>query len=235
MILCNPHNPVGVIWDRETLARIGDLCFKYGVTVISDEIHCSLTRPGCTYIPFASVSEVCAKISATCIAASKTFNIAGLHAACVVARDPVMRHRIWRGINTDEVGEPNVFAIDANIAAYRHGGEWLDELREYLFANRDYAEKYVEKNIPGLKVVKADATYLMWVDISEYSCDSKEFARDLRERTGLYVNSGSSYGNGGQSFLRINLATQRRNVEDGMKRLSEYLKFIGNNKNKSSK
>ena len=226
MILCNPHNPVGKIWDRETLAKIGELCYENGVTVISDEIHCSVTAPGASYIPFASASEVCADISLTCVAASKAFNIAGLQSACVIAKNPHLRHKVWRGINTDEVGEPNVFAIDANIAAFRHGGEWLDALNEYIFENKRYAVDYIKNNIPGVRAELSEATYLLWTDVSKYTSDSEEFARDLRLKTGLYVSDGVEYGRGGEGFIRINLATQRSNVEDGMARFERYIKSI---------
>ena len=226
MILCNPHNPVGKIWDRETLIKVGELCKKHGVTVISDEIHFPFTRPGKKYIPFASVSEVCSEVSATCISGSKAFNIAGLQSAAVIAKNPYLRHKIWRGVNTDEVGEPNVFAMAANIAAYRDSDQWLDALVEYLFENRAYAEKYIEENMPKLKVVSAEATYLLWVDISAYSNDSVSFSEDLCKKTGLFVNDGAEYGNGGESFIRINLATQRANVAEGMKRLREYVEKL---------
>lgn len=225
MILCNPHNPIGKIWDRDVLARVGELCKKYGVTVISDEIHCSLTDPGKSYIPFASVNEVCADISVSCVAASKSFNLAGLQAACVIAKNPVLRHKVWRGINTDEVGEPNVFAIPANIAAYR-SGDWLDGLNEYIFENKQLAAEHIAEKMPKLYVVPSDATYLIWVDISAYSSDSAAFARDLREKTGLYVSDGAKYGKGGEQFLRINLATQRANVKDGLSRLERYIKEL---------
>ncbi len=226
MILCNPHNPVGKIWDRETLAKIGELCHRYGVTVISDEIHCSVTAPGASYIPFASASEACADISLTCVAASKAFNLAGLQSACVIAKNPILRHRAWRGINTDEVGEPNVFAIDANIAAYRHGGEWLDAVNEYIFENKRYAVDYINKNIPDVKAALSEATYLLWVDVSKYTSNSEEFARDMREKTGLYVSDGVEYGRGGEGFIRINLATRRSSVEDGMARFERYIKSL---------
>ncbi len=225
MILCNPHNPVGKIWDRETLAKIGELCKKHGVTVISDEIHGPVTAPDKKYIPFASASAVCAEISATCVSASKAFNVAGLQSACVIAANPQLRHKIWRGLNTDEAGEPNVFSIRANIAAYRHGGAWLDELLLYIQQNRDAATKYIEEKMPKLSVTKADATYLLWVNVSEYTDNSKDFARALREKTGLYVSDGVPYGKGGEHFLRINLATQRSNVEDALVRLERFIKM----------
>jgi cystathionine beta-lyase len=232
MILCNPHNPIGKAWDRKTLARVGELCKAHGVTVISDEIHCSITKPGISYVPFASVSEVCRDISVSCVAASKTFNLAGLQSACVIAKNPQLRHKVWRGINTDEVGEPNVFAIEANIAAYRHGGEWLDSLNEYIFENREFASEYILNNIPELYPIKSDAGYLLWVDVSAYTDNSEEFAKDLRKKTGLYVSDGVEYGRGGERFIRINLATQRTNVIDGMERLKKYINNLISERNR---
>ena len=226
MILCNPHNPIGKIWDRKTLAKIGELAAKYGVTVISDEIHCPLTRPGLEYIPFASVNSTCENISVTCISASKAFNLAGIQAAAVYAKNPTLFHKAWRGLNTDEVGEPNIFAMRASIAAYREGGEWLRQLRKYLFDNRSFAEEYIRKNMPKCHPVYADATYLMWLDVSYYTDNSTEFAKELRQKTGLWVSGGAQYGEGGKGFLRINLATQRKKVEDAMTRLSSYINSL---------
>ena len=226
MILCNPHNPVGKIWDKDTLAKIGELCKKYGVTVISDEIHGLVTRPGVKYTPFASVSDTCAEISVTCVSASKGFNLAGLHSACVISKNPVLLHKAWRGINTDEVGEPNVFAIRANIAAYNECDEWLDGVNEYLYENRRVAENMIKERAPRLCTVSADATYLLWVDVSHYTENSEDFARELRSATGLYVSDGVEYGHGGEKFVRINLATQRKNVEDGVARLCSYVNSL---------
>ena len=226
MILCNPHNPVGKIWDKETLKRVGELCKKYGVTLISDEIHCCLTTPGKRYNPFASASEVCAEISATCLSNSKTFNLAGLQSAAVAVKNPILRHKIWRGLNTDEVGEPNIFSMAANIAAYREGGEWLDELNVYLSENKSFAISYLNSHAPMLKAIPSEATYLLWVDISALLLGSVEFTKRLREQTGLFVNDGAEYGTGGDGFIRINLATQRANVERGMKLLSDFVNSL---------
>ena len=226
MILCNPHNPVGKIWDRDTLAKIGSLCKKHGVTVVSDEIHGLVTEPGKRYIPFASVNEECADISVTCVAASKGFNLAGLQCSCAIAKNPVLRHRVWRGINTDEVGEPNVFAIRATVAAYNESEEWLDGFNEYVYENRKYAEAEIAKRAPRLKAVSADATYLLWVDVSAYTENSEEFTRKLRHATGLYVCDGVEYGRGGEKFVRINLATQMENVKDGIGRLCDYVNSL---------
>jgi cystathionine beta-lyase len=227
MILCNPHNPVGKVWSGDELSKIGELCHKHGVTVISDEIHSPLTDPGISYTPFASASDICAEISATCLAASKAFNLAGLQSATVVAKDPVLRHKIWRGINTDEVGEPNAFAMDANIAAYTKGDEWLDSLREYIYNNKCIVREYIKENLPRLKVVPSEATYLLWIDISSYSGDSVAFAKRVRELTGLYLSDGAEYGEGGEHFVRMNVGTTSSRVRDGLDRLKRALDIIG--------
>ncbi|MDO4649401.1 MAG: MalY/PatB family protein [Eubacteriales bacterium] len=219
MILCNPHNPVGKIWSRETLARIGELCKKYHVTVISDEIHCDLTAPGTSYIPFAAASDICREISITCIAPTKAFNIAGLQTAAVYVSDENLRHKVWRGLNTDEVAEPNAFAIDVAIAAFSHGENWLDELREYIQENKKVACTYIQEQLPELYVVPSEATYLLWIDCSRITKDTKALADRIRERTGLYLSEGSQYGSNGNEFLRLNVACPRERLYDGLERL----------------
>lgn len=218
MILCNPHNPVGKIWDKETLARIGELCYKHHVTVISDEIHCDITIPGKGYIPFVSVSDVCKKISITCIAPTKTFNLAGLHTAAVYVPDPVLRHKVWRAINTDEVAEPNAFATVGAIAAFTKGGEWCDQMNGYVFENRRIAEEYIEKNIPQIKPIRGEATYLIWLDASKAG-KSRELADFIRKTTGLFITAGSAYGKSGDGFLRMNIACPKALLYDGLDRL----------------
>ena len=228
MILCNPHNPVGKIWDADTLKTVGALAKKHHVTVISDEIHCDITRPGTGYTPFASLDDTCREVSITCVAPTKTFNLAGLQTAAVIVPDPVLRHKVWRALNTDEIAEPNVFAVTGAIAAFGQGGDWLDALREYVFENRAFAEEFIAGRIPEISAVRADATYLMWIDLNKLPGDSENFCAFLREKTGLFVNAGYSYGESGRHFLRMNLACPRAFCEDGLERLKngvkEYLK-----------
>lgn len=219
MIVCNPHNPIGKIWTREELLRIAQLCYKHGVKVISDEVHAEIVKPGCHYTPFFTVSELAADISATIISGSKTFNIAGLQSGCVVARNKELRYRVWRGINTDEVGEPNAFSVAASVAAFTECDGWVDSLAQYVFENRRIAYEYINEKIKELDAVCAEATYLMWVDVSRVCADSEEFCKRLRELTGLYISAGSVYGECGRGFVRINLATQRERVLDGLSRL----------------
>ena len=221
MILCNPQNPSGRIWTREELARIGELAKANGVTVISDEIHCDLTDPGYEYVPFASVSEVCRQISVTCIAPTKTFNIAGIHSAAVFADDPQLRHKVWRGINTDDVGEPGAFAPAATIAAFTKGGPWLDELREYLAENKKLLADFLRDELPLIRMTEGHATYLCWLDCREITSDDKALQAFLRKNAGLFVAAGSAYGDAGKGFLRVNIACPRSMAEEGFARLKK--------------
>lgn len=221
LIFCNPHNPVGKIWSAEELRKVGELCRKHHVVVVSDEIHCDLTEPGMGYVPFASVSEDCRNNSIICIAPTKAFNLAGMQTAAVCVPDPVLRHKVWRGLNTDEVAEPNAFAIQAAVAAFTRGSEWLDELRSYLHENKVWTTQYIQKEIPRLKVVASQATYLMWLDCSGLTDSSEELADVIRESTGLYLSEGGQYGGDGTHFLRLNVACPRSVLEDGLNRLKK--------------
>lgn len=218
-ILCNPHNPIGKIWDRESLEKIGELCDRYHVIVVSDEIHCDLTDPGYEYVPFASVSDQCRENSITCIAPTKTFGIPGIQTAAVVVPNPVLQHRVNRGLNTDEVAEPNNFAVAAAVAAFQHGDQWLTELREYLSQNKQYVRDYIGAYIPEIKVVPSNATYLLWLDCSELTDDACELQRFIEKHSGLVLTEGEEYGTPGRRFLRLNPACPRSRVQDGMERL----------------
>ena len=219
LLLCNPHNPTGNIWDRETLQRIGELCSSHNVLVLSDEIHCDLMDPGFDYIPFASVSETNRNNSITCIAPTKAFNIAGLQTSAVIVPNPLLRHKVNRGLNTDEVAEPNAFAVEAATAAFQEGEEWLEELRQYLSENKQFAISFFEKHIPQVKPVISHATYLMWLDLREITGDTEQFCKELRESTGLYLSHGSQFGGDGNFFVRLNVACPRKRLEDGLERL----------------
>ena len=221
MILCNPHNPVGKIWNKKDLEQIGAMCKKYHVVVLSDEIHCDLTAPKTNYIPFASVSDDCLGNSITCISPTKAFNLAGLQTAAVAVPDPVLRHKVWRGLNTDEAAEPNCFAVDAAIAAFTKGSDWLDEAREYLFENKRIASEFICKNIPELQVVQSQATYLMWLDCSRLSGTADDIVGSIRSKTGLIVSSGTQYGSCGKNFIRMNIACPVTVLQDGLLRLQK--------------
>ena len=221
LLLCNPQNPAGKIWSKEELARVGALCKKHHVLVVADEIHCDLTAPGKEYIPFASVSDVCAAISVTAIAPTKAFNIAGLQTAAVMVPDPFLRHRMWRALNTDEVAEPNAFAVDVAVAAFEEGGEWLDALREYLQENKKAAAQFIQTEMPMITTGSLDVTYLMWLDCSQVTDDSEKLSVYLREKAGVYLSEGNIFGGNGAQFLRLNTATTRKNLMEGLRRFKK--------------
>jgi cystathionine beta-lyase len=221
LIFCNPHNPVGKIWDRESIEKVGVLCLKHNVIVISDEIHCDLTKPGKDYIPFASVSEECKNNSITCVAPTKTFNIAGLQTSAVIIPNENLRCKVNRALNTDEVAEPNSFAVCAAVAAYTYGADWLDNLRIYIDQNRSFVSDFIEREIPNVRLVKSEATYLLWLDCGKLEVMSSYLSHFIRENTGLYLSSGSSYGKGGENFLRLNIACPRERLSDGLTRLKK--------------
>lgn len=217
MILCNPHNPVGRTFSADELVRIGELCKKHGVTVISDEIHCDLTAPNVSYTPFAAVSKICEDVSVTCISASKAFNIAGLQSAAVFAKNPVLKAKAERGLNSDDIAEPNVFACDTAIAAFKKCGEWNDQLREYIEGNRKYARETL-KGVNSVKMLEQNASYLLWIDTSELTHDSAALCDFLRKETGLYICDGARYRGNGNDFVRINIAYPRAVLADALER-----------------
>ena len=221
MILCNPQNPSGRIWTKEELSKIGELCNRYNVVVLSDEIHCDIIAPGREYIPFASVSKTNLNNSITCIAPTKAFNLAGLQSACIVVENEVIRQKVNRGINTDEVAEPNSFAITAAMSAFNHGEKWLDELNIYIQNNKQIACQYIEENLPMLHVVYSEATYLLWIDCSKVTDDSVELVEAIKKKTGLYLSDGYEYGENGKAFVRMNVACPQMRLMDGLKRLRE--------------
>ncbi len=224
LIFCNPHNPVGRIWRSDELAKVGELCAKHNVTVLSDEIHCDLTDPGKEYIPFASVSETCRDISITAIAPTKAFNLAGLQTAAVAIPNTELRKKIWRALNTDEVAEPNSFAVPVTVAAFNEGEGWLDELREYIYENKTLVSKFLKENLPELKLIPSEATYLLWIDCSATGLSADELSKKLKKETGVYLTAGSEYGKAGSDFLRMNIACPRSRLSEALEHILSWFK-----------
>ncbi|SKA61027.1 cystathione beta-lyase [Eubacterium uniforme] len=223
LIFCNPQNPTGTLWCRKELERIGEICSKYGVVVISDEIHCDLTVPYVNYTPFARVNEVNKNISIMCISPTKTFNLAGLFTSAVSVANKKLREKVFDALYLREIGMPNPISIEATIAAYNYGEVWLDELRKYIYKNVEYVRDYILQNFDNIKVVPSVATYLVWIDISGLGDGAYAFAKRLRDKTGLWVIDGETYGTGGKNHIRLNVAAPRSVVEDAMNRLKEVL------------
>ncbi|HCW22359.1 MAG TPA: cystathionine beta-lyase [Lachnospiraceae bacterium] len=221
MLLCNPQNPGGRVWTKVELQEVARLCKKHGVTVLSDEIHCDLARCGVSYVPFASVSDTAASISVTCVSPSKAFNLAGLHSAAVIVPDEHLRNRVNRALNTDEVAEPNAFAICGAAAAWNEGEAWLDELRAYLDENDRTARAFLAENLPEVTAIGEDATYLLWIDTRDLPEHGRGLAAFLRDCNGLYLSDGAQYGKAGQGFVRLNFACPRPVLMDGLARFRD--------------
>lgn len=222
LLLCNPHNPAGRVWTREELCRIGEICRRNGVMVVADEIHCELVFPGHTYIPFASISEEHLRNSITCLSPSKSFNIAGLQIANIVSCDETLRQRIDRAININEVCDVNPFGIEATIAAYNEGEEWLTQLLVYLKANYDCLCTFFRARLPQIPVTQLEGTYLVWTDCRALGLRSEALQARLLEETGLWLNSGTMYGDDGEGFLRWNIACPRAVLEDALNRFQRF-------------
>lgn len=223
MLLCNPHNPAGRVWTREELSRIGNICRRNHVMVVSDEIHCELVFPGHVYTPFASVGEEDLWNSVTCVSPSKSFNIAGLQIANIIARDETVRQRIDRAININEVCDVNPFGVEAAIAAYNEGEEWLLELLDYLKANYDCLCGFFHTHLPRIPVTRLEGTYLVWTDCRTLNRPSDALQSRLLEETGLWLHSGTMYGAEGEGFLRWNIACPRAVLQDALARFKDFI------------
>ncbi len=226
-LLCNPHNPAGRVWTREELEKMGSICLKHSVFVISDEIHCEFTMPGHTYTPFASLSEDFAMNSAVCLSPSKAFNIAGLQIANIIVKDADIRKKVDKAININEVCDVNPFGVIALQAAYTPEGEaWLNELCQYIDGNYQLAKNMLEEALPHCPVTTLEGTYLLWLNIASTGKTSQQVADDLMQHK-VYVNSGTMYGEtAGEGYIRINLATRRSLVEEGIRRIISGIRSL---------
>ena len=220
MLLCNPHNPGGRVWTRDELTRVAELCHKYGVRVVSDEIHCELTLYDNEYVPFGSLPDELSRDSITCCSPSKAFNTAGLQIANIVCRDAEVRNRIDRAININEVCDVNPFGVIALQAAYSDEGyEWLTQLRKYISANYDLLLERFARELPKCKVMRIEGTYLAWIDCSELHIPSDEIEEILMHENKVWVNAGSMYGAEGAAFIRINMACTSELLNEGITRI----------------
>lgn len=226
MLICNPHNPGGRVWTRDELTRVAELCHKYGVRVVSDEIHCELTLYDNEYVPFGSLPDELSHGSITCCSPSKAFNTAGLQIANIVCRDAEVRNRIDRAININEVCDVNPFGVIALQAAYSDEGyEWLTQLRAYISSNYDLLRERFARELPKCKVMRMEGTYLAWIDCSELHISSDEIEEMLMHENKVWVNAGSMYGTEGAAFIRINMACTSELLNEGITRIVNGLGY----------
>ncbi len=216
MILCNPHNPIGKIWSEDDLNHILELCVKHNVILISDEIHCDLTDPNVSYNPIGSNNNVI-----TCLSPSKSFNIGGFQSSIVHTVNENLLEKIKLQLHVDNSDLCNVFAVNAVIAAYNESNEWLEELKQVIFNNKQIVKNFLENKLPSLKLVESDATYLLWIDCSSLNIPSKELIDYLRDNQGLFLSAGIDFGQNGDDFLRMNIACPEKLLIDALCRLEE--------------
>ena len=224
-LLCNPHNPCGRVWTHEELEKIGEICRKHHVWVISDEIHNEIVMPGYQYIPFASISEANQQCSITCVSPSKSFNLAGLQIANIICSDEAMSRRIDRAININEVCDVNPFGVVATIAAYNESEDWIEELNPYIWKNFETLKQMI-----SLPITPLEGTYLAWVDCSsickKLSMNSAILEETLMEKAKVYLNAGTMYGAAGEGFMRINLACPNAVLVEALNRLNRFIESL---------
>ena len=218
-ILCNPHNPVGRVWTREELTRLGEICLKHNVLVISDEIHSDIILKNHKHTPFASISKEFSENTITCMAPTKTFNLAGLQSSFLVISNPYYYEVMDKAFSILDIKRNNAFSLVATEAAYNYGEDWLYELIKYIEDNVDFAIDYIKNYMPQLKVKKPEGTYLLWVDFSNLNVDKKDLKNALINKGRIALSDGSSFGIGGDGYYRINLACPRSMVLEGLKRI----------------
>ncbi|WP_370827352.1 MalY/PatB family protein [Fournierella massiliensis] len=225
-LLCSPHNPLGIVWTREELTRMTDLCRKYGVLMVSDEIHSDLVFHGKTHIPTASLSEQVAGEVISCISGTKTFNLAGLQASTTVFPNMRMKELYDKAWMNMDIHRNNAFSLTAMEAAFNEGEEWLDQLLEYIDGNFNFIRDYCAAHIPQIKPNLPDATYLVWLDCRELGMSNEELRRFMIEKAGLGLNEGWSFGRSLNGFMRLNAACSRKVLEQAMKQLEEAVKAL---------
>ena len=223
LILCNPHNPVGRVWTKEELTKLGDICLKNNVLIVSDEIHSDLIYNGFRHLPLPKISEELANNCIVCMAPSKTFNMAGLATSYVIILDKKIRQKFERFLHTLHLQSGNIFGNVALEAAYHHGTDWVNQQNKYLEANRDYLLVFFGERMPKVKMTFTEATYLAWLDLREYGLSELEMNRILIDQAGIVLNKGSIYGKEGNGFFRLNFACPRQVLEAAITRMESVL------------
>jgi len=226
MLFCSPHNPVGRVWSQEELQKVGDLCLQNNVLLISDEIHADLILNNNKHIPISSLSAEIQDITISMYAPSKTFNVAGLFTSSIIIPNPEIRKEYKKFMEKLGLHLLNNFGIDAFIAAYKDGEEWLEQLLDYLWKNYEFVQKYLKTNIPQIKAIELEGTYLMWLDCRELKLSQKELVNLFVNKAGLGLNNGTVFGAGGYGFMRLNIGCSIKLLEKALEQLKEAIESI---------
>lgn len=220
-LLCSPHNPIGRVWTKEELKRLTDICLQNDIKIISDEIHSEIIYKDYQHTTLATISQEVEKNSIICTSPTKAFNIAGLQVANIIIRDKLIRQKLNKVIEKNHFVRPSIFGVEALIAAYNKGEHWLEETTHYIEENKEYFIEYVKENLPGIKVVEPEGTYLLWIDFSDLGLSNKDLNSFLLEDCQLATIDGKLFGSQGQQFQRFNIACDREVVKEALYRL-EY-------------
>ena len=221
LILSNPHNPAGIVWDEETLRRLAHSCAERGIIVISDEIHCDMALFGNRHHPFASVSEEAAQCSITFGAPSKTFNIAGIVSSYCIVPNEELRNRLFSWMAANELDEPHIFAPIATMAAFNEGEEWRRQMLHYIEGNIMFVEEYLKENLPQIKPLRPQASFLVWLDCRGLRLQHDALVHLFVDEAGLALNDGEMFGKGGEGFMRMNIASPRAVLREALGRLKD--------------
>lgn len=221
LILSNPHNPGGIVWSKETLVRLADFCYDHNILVLSDEIHCDMALYGNKHIPFASVSDKAAHCSITFGAPTKTFNLAGIVSSYAIIPDDKIRAQYFGWLRANELNEPTLFAPIATIAAFRYGEEWRKQMLEYVEGNIDYVIEYCAKNIPQIKPLRPQASFLLWLDCRDLNLNHEQLNDLFINKANLALNDGEMFGKGGEGYMRLNVGCPRTLLNEAMDRLKK--------------
>ena len=223
LILSNPHNPGGVVWEKEALVKLAQICSAHGILVISDEIHAEMTYPQFRHHPFATVSEEAAACSVTFMAPSKTFNIAGIVSSYALVPDSRIREKFYSFLDAGELNAGTIFAFTATKAAYTYGAEWLQQMRSYVIENVNFVDEYLKKNIPQIKVYRPQASFLVWLDCRELKLAQPELVQLFEDKAGLALNDGTMFGKEGEGFMRLNIGCPRSILNQALESLKKAI------------
>lgn len=223
LILSNPHNPGGVVWEKEALVKLAQICSAHGILVISDEIHAEMTYPQFRHHPFATVSEEAAACSVTFMAPSKTFNIAGIVSSYALVPDTRIREKFYSFLEAGELNAGTIFAFTATKAAYTYGAEWLQQMRSYVIENVNFVDEYLKKNIPQIKVYRPQASFLVWLDCRELKLTQPELVQLFEDKAGLALNDGTMFGKEGEGFMRLNIGCPRSILNQALESLKKAI------------
>ena len=218
-LLCSPHNPVGRVWTRKELTAAAEICSRYQVIVAADEIHCDFVRPGFVHTPYGTLPEELVKKSVICTAPSKTFNLAGLQASNIIIPDETLRRQFLGELNACASFGAGMFGLEACRIAYETGEEWLEELLLYLEGNYQYVRNFLKEQLPGIRLIQPEGTYLIWMDFRSLGYSDEQLKEKMRYEAKLWLDEGTMFGAEGSGFMRMNIAAPRSTIEEAMRRL----------------